>query len=161
VRDKVKAGALYLRAMETPQLDLLLKPYRSLPPRGFVFLMLALCAASFAAGMVFLSMGAWPVLPFLGLDVLLVWLAFKSNYAGARACERIRLFDDRLEIVRIDPWGRKQTQTLEPYWLSVANDERVTLRSHGKATVVGAFLSVSAQAELAAQLKNALQNWRA
>ncbi len=146
--------------METPQLDLLLKPHRSLPPRGFVAVMLALCAASFLAGMVFVSMGAWPVVPFLGLDVLLVWLAFRTSYAGARACERIRLYDDRLEIVRIDPWGRKRTQTLEPYWLSVANDERVTLRSHGKTTVVGAFLSVAAQAELAQSLRDALVRWR-
>lgn len=157
---KVKADALYSVAMETPQLDLLLKPHRSLPPRGFVYVMLALCLASFAAGMVFLSMGAWPVLPFLGLDVLLVWAAFKMNYAGARACERIRLFDDRLEIQRIDPWGRKQTHTLEPYWLAVANDERVTLRSHGKTTVVGGFLSVQAQADLADTLRAALAAWR-
>jgi len=146
--------------METPQLDLLLKPHRSLPPRGFVAVMLALCMASFAAGIVFVSMGAWPVVPFLGLDVLLVWLAFKTNYAGARACERIRLFADRLEIQRIDPWGRKRTQTLEPYWLSVAAGERVMLRSHGKATTVGAFLGVQAQADLADTLRAALAAWR-
>jgi uncharacterized membrane protein len=147
--------------METPQLDLVLKPHRSLPPRGFFWVMALLVGASFAAGAVFAAMGAWPVLPFLGLDVLLVWFAFKANYAGGRARERITLYRDRLEILSVDRWGRKQRRTLEPYWLSVGNDERVTLRSHGKATVVGAFLSVAAQAELAVQLEKALENRRA
>jgi uncharacterized membrane protein len=146
--------------METKLLDLVLKPHRSLPPRGFFWVMALLCAASFAAGAVFASMGAWPVLPFLGLDVLLVWAAFKASYAGARAREHIALYSDRLEIVSVDSWGRKQRRTLEPYWLNVEAGEQVALRSHGRRTVVGAFLDQQARADLARTLAEALAAWR-
>ncbi len=146
--------------METPQLDLVLKPHRSLPPRGFFWVMALLAGASFAAGAVFASMGAWPVLPFLGLDVLLVWFAFKANYAGARAREHITLYGDRLEILSVDSWGRKRRRTLEPYWLNVESGEEVALRSHGKRTIVGAFLDQQARADLARTLADALAAWR-
>ena len=58
---------------DAPQPELfsaLLTPHRSLNRTGFLVLMVALCAISFVAGMVFLLMGAWPVFGFFGLDVL-------------------------------------------------------------------------------------------
>ena len=60
---------------ELPQPELfsaLLTPHRSLNRTGFLVLMAFLCAVSFAAGMVFLLMGAWPVFGFFGLDVLVI-----------------------------------------------------------------------------------------
>jgi uncharacterized membrane protein len=143
-----------------PRLDLILRPHRSLGRRGFFWVMALLCTASFVAGAVFVAVGAWPVVGFLGLDVLLVWIAFKASYAGARARERVTLYDDRLEIERVDPWGRRQTQALEPYWLSVDHGEQLALRSHGKATIVGAFLTREARVKLARTLDDALRSWR-
>ena len=47
--------------------------------------MLCLGGLSFVSGMIFVLLGAWPVFGFFGLDVLLVYLAFRANYrAGAR-----------------------------------------------------------------------------
>ena len=45
--------------------------------------MLAVGGISFVGGMVFLIAGAWPVVGFLGLDVLLVYWAFRANYRAA------------------------------------------------------------------------------
>ena len=42
--------------------------------------MVAIGAVSFVAGVVFLLMGAWPVFGFFGLDVLLLYWAFRLNY---------------------------------------------------------------------------------
>ena len=61
-----------------------LTPHRSLGPRGFLILMSAVATVSFVAGFAFLLMGAWPVFGFFGLDVALVYLAFKLNYRAAR-----------------------------------------------------------------------------
>ena len=36
-------------------------------------------------------MGAWPVMGFFGLDVLLVYCAFKLNYRAGRLCEIVEL----------------------------------------------------------------------
>ena len=67
------------KPQETPTFRAVLHPHRSLGPRGFLILMLAIGGISFVTGMVFLSMGAWPVFGFFGLDVLLVYVAFKLN----------------------------------------------------------------------------------
>ena len=61
-----------------------LTPHRSLGPKGFLALMLAFGAISFATGIVFYIAGAWPVVGFLGLDVLLVYVAFRLNYRSGR-----------------------------------------------------------------------------
>ena len=50
---------------------------------GFLVVMLVVGAISFVAGMVFLLIGAWPVVGFLGLDVLLIYWALPANYRGA------------------------------------------------------------------------------
>ena len=49
-----------------------LTPHRSLSRTGFLALMIFLGTVSFAAGVAFLLMGAWPVFGFLGLDVLAI-----------------------------------------------------------------------------------------
>ncbi|MBI3507490.1 MAG: DUF2244 domain-containing protein [Proteobacteria bacterium] len=152
--------------MPDPFLDLTLRPHRSLSRSGFAVLMGLLCSVSFLAGIAFFAAGAWPVIGFLGIDVLLVWIAFRVNYARGRARERLTLHADRLEIERIDHWGRCRRHRLEPYWLTVELADRgaaaplVQLRSHGRTTVVGGFLPVGERAELARLLDEALARWR-
>ena len=50
----------------------LLTPHRSLGPTGFLILMACLGGLSFVSGIIFVSLGAWPVFGFFGLDVLLI-----------------------------------------------------------------------------------------
>ena len=95
----------------TPFLDLILRPHRSLSPAGFWALMALLAAFSFAGGIVFWLAGAWPVIGFIGIDLLLVYIAFKASYAGGRAYERVRLSADRLTVERVDPWGRRKSSS--------------------------------------------------
>ena len=81
---------------ERVHFDAVLRPHRSLSRSGFLILMLALGGVSFIAGMAFLLLGAWPVFGFLGLDVLLVYVAFKLNYRSGRLTEAVRLTDEQL-----------------------------------------------------------------
>ena len=85
-------------------LDLVLRPHRSLPKGGFRVLMAVLIAFGVAGGLVFLLLGAWPVLGFLGVDVVLVYLAFRVSYAAGRVYERIRLSPAALTVDRVDRW---------------------------------------------------------
>lgn len=62
-----------------------LTPHRSLSPRGFLILMSVLATVSFATGLLFASIGAWPVLGFFGLDVGIIYLAFRLNYRAGTA----------------------------------------------------------------------------
>ena len=61
-----------------------LTPHRSLGHVGFLVLMIVFGGVSFISGMVFLLMGAWPVFGFFGLDVLLLYWAFRLNYRARR-----------------------------------------------------------------------------
>src|ERR1700743_1787778 len=78
-----------------------LRPHRSLSRTGFILWMSFLGAVSFAAGVAFLVMGAWPVFGFLGLDVLAIYIAFRINFGRARAREEITVTPSELRVRRV------------------------------------------------------------
>src|SRR5262245_66677069 len=86
----------------------LLTPYRSLSPAGFMILMAVVGLVSFGTGLMFLMMGAWPVFGFFGLDVLLIYVAFRVNYRSGRRYETIDLSHDQLVLTRVHPSGRSE-----------------------------------------------------
>ena len=151
---------------EAPLLDVVVYPHRSLGPAGFLVLMSALCACSFAIGLVFFLSGAWPVVGFLGIDVLVVYVAFRLNYRAARAFETVRLTPTELAITLVDRHGRGRRITFQPYWLAVDMDEpprrdsRLTLRSHGRRLEIGRFLTPQEKVDLARRLRQALDRAR-
>jgi len=147
------------------RLDLVLRPHRSLSPLGFWVLMTVLAGFSFIGGIVFLLAGAWPVMGFLGVDVLLVYIAFRASYARGRAYERVRLSSDQLTVERVDPYGRREAFALQPHWLRVehdASDERGELRlaSHGHSLAIGGFLPPEERAEVAGVIRAAIAELR-
>jgi uncharacterized membrane protein len=155
---------------EVPQpvfLDTVLAPHRSLPRAGFVAVMAVFGGISFVAGMIFVLRGAWPVMGFFGLDVALVYLAFRINYRSARRQERIRLVSDALTVERLGVRGERRSWRFQPYWLRVTLEEksdesnRLTISSHGRSLVVGSFLGAGERRSLAGTLQDALARWRA
>ena len=153
-------------AEKTYLFDAVLQPNASLSPRGFVLLMVAVGAVSFVAGMAFMLMGAWPVLGFFGLDVALIYLAFKANYRWARMYETLKLTEDALVVERISPSGKVQRWRFQPYWLRVdierqaSGDAQIALSSHGKRLKIGSFLSPDERLEVAEALQRALGKLR-
>ncbi len=141
--------------------DAELTPHRSLSPRGFVILMSAVCAISFAAGLAFYLAGAWPVVGFLGLDVALIYIAFRINYRRASIQESLRLTRARLTVERVNHWGETKTWHFAPAWLQVAvagprPGRGLVLRSHGRALEIGRFLTLEERQDLAGALRRAL-----
>ena len=101
-------------------MDAELRPNRSLSMSGFQLVMIVMAVASFAVGCLFLSIGAWPVIGFFGLDVLLLWLAFRASYrAGARERERVRVTAARVDVARDDAKGQTRWWTASPYFARV------------------------------------------
>jgi uncharacterized membrane protein len=153
-------------ADETVLFDAVLRPNRSLSPRGFVILMLVLGGCSFAAGSAFVAIGAWPVFGFFGLDVLAVYVAFRLNYRSGRRYEALQLTARQLSLLRVNWRGQSERLDFQPYWLRVEIDEPVTqgsqilLTSHGRSTVIGSFLSPDERAEFARALRQALADLR-
>lgn len=71
--------------------------------------MAVLGGLSFVAGIVFITIGAWPVMGFLGLDVALIYVAFKLNYRAAKAVETIEVTRDTLIVQRFKPNGERRS----------------------------------------------------
>src|SRR6185437_5746330 len=116
-----------------------LTPHRSLSRVGFMALMGFVCFVSFAAGMVFLMMGAWPVFCFFGLDVLIIYWAFRINFRHARATEEISITHTELRVRRTSHRGHIVEWVLNPLWVQLDQEvheefgiERLYLVSRGR-----------------------------
>ena len=139
-----------------------LTPHRSLSPKGFRALMLALGAASLATGVLFVVNGAWPVVGFFGLDVLLVYVAFRLNYRSGRLYETLDLTPASLVLTRVHPSGRQERFDCNPYWARVNlrewPDGRTALSvvSRGTELAFGSFLTDDERRDLASALREAL-----
>lgn len=154
-------------ALETPTTGLsfeaFIHPYRSLGPAGHRLLLGAVVAANALAAAVMLWLGAWPVLGFLGLDILAVYYALRASHAQARACERVAIDGDTLVVERVDAKGHRRAWHFPSYWVSVSFDDEadergtVTLRSHGRALVIGECLAPGERKSFADALRQALR----
>ena len=77
--------------MEKTFLDITVLPYRSLSKKDFRSLMFIVSFIFFSVGVFFWYIGAWPVFGFLGLDVLLLYYAFKINYKSGEIFEIVKI----------------------------------------------------------------------
>jgi uncharacterized membrane protein len=141
----------------------LLTPYRSLNRTGFVVLMVFLSSVSFVAGGAFLMMGAWPVFGFFGLDVLVIYWAFKVNFRSAQAREEISMTPSELRVRRISHRGQVAEWVLNPLWVRLDQQvdqeygvERLYLVSGGRHVSIGRFLGPDEKASFAKALNAAL-----
>src|SRR5579872_2370924 len=94
-----------------------LRPHRSLGRTGFLVLMAFVSVVSFAAGVAFLLMGAWPVLGFFGLDALAIYWAFRINFRHARASEEISVTHSELRVRLVSHRGHVVEFVLNPLWV--------------------------------------------
>ncbi|MFS8037469.1 DUF2244 domain-containing protein [Xanthobacter sp. AM11] len=140
-----------------------LAPHRSLSRRGFFLVMAGIGAVSFVTGAVFLAMGAWPIFGFFGLDVLLVYIAFRANFRAARAREHILVTPSLVEVRREPARGRASTARLNPFWTRLWREDDdelgtldVALVSGARTVPVGRFLGPAEKAVLASDLTRAL-----
>ena len=140
-----------------------LTPHRSLSPTGFLIFMLVLGGLSFVSGMVFLMHGAWPIFGFFGLDVLLVYWAFRINYRTARAYEVVTVTASELKLRKVSHHGRVSEWTLNPLWVRLDRDEhaeygieRLYLVSRGRRVTIAGFLGLDEKASFAHALSHAL-----
>jgi uncharacterized membrane protein len=141
-----------------------LTPHRSLNRTGFLVLMAFLSAVSFAAGLAFLLMGAWPVLGFFGLDVFAIYWAFRINFRHAKASEEIWVTPSELRVRRVSHRGHVVEFVLNPLWVQLDQKihaefgiEKLYLVSKGRRVSIGSFLGPEEKASFAKALLAALQ----
>ena len=160
--------------MEKPTLlpddfDLVLRPNMSLSRRGFFWLMVFFTAISVIVGGYFWSLGAWPVFGFFGLDVALLYGAFRLNYRYGKRYETLSMAEEKLVFSQVTALGTARQWEFDPYWVRVSLERfgaqgedigALILSSHGKYVSVGAFLAPEERESLAASLQATLGGWR-
>src|SRR6478672_3926316 len=139
-------------APEAPQTEpalfsALLTPHRSLSGTGFLVVMGVIAGISFAGGVMFFFLGAWPVIGFLGLDVVLIYWAFRANYRAAAAYEEVTVTPSELHVKKVSPRGEVAEWSLNPVWTQLERESheefglmRLFLVSHGRKLAVAGFL---------------------
>jgi uncharacterized membrane protein len=128
-----------------------------------VIVMVLVGGVSFAAGLAFLMMGAWPVLGFFGLDVLLIYLAFRANYRAGTAYEEVFVRPSQLHVRKVSHKGDVSEWTLNPAWVRLEREvheefgiERLLLVSHGRKLPIAGFLSPDEKKSFADVLSTAI-----
>jgi uncharacterized membrane protein len=141
----------------------IITPHRSLSGTGFLVVMGLVGGLSFIGGLVFFLLGAWPVVGFLGFDVLLVYWAFRANYRAAAAFEEVTVTPSELRLRRVSHRGQVAEWVLNPVWTRLdreTHDEfgllRLFLVSRGRKLAIAAFLSPPEKESFAAALSRAL-----
>jgi len=138
-------------------------PHRSLGSAGFLIVMVAVGGISFIAGLVFLMLGAWPVFGFFGLDVFLVYWAFRANYRAAAAFEEVTVTASELRVRQVSYRGKASEWTFNPLWVKLDREtheefgiERLFLVSRGRRLPIASFLGPRQKESFAAALGAAI-----
>jgi uncharacterized membrane protein len=140
------------------------RPRQSLGDAGMRVVAVVLALGFGLSGILFLILGAWPVLGFAGAELLLVLGLLGMQRARASRCvEQVSLGDGQLSIRRVDGGGRTYQASLDPYWAKVRLAEdggRLVVGHRGQETEIGLFLNADEKRDLARALTGALRRYR-
>jgi uncharacterized membrane protein len=144
-----------------------LTPNRSLSRGGLRVVLALFVVALSVPAMILFSVGAWPIVGFLVLDVLAIWWALSSSMRQSRRYEKVTLWPDELELKRGTGRGREEELRFDPNAVKLVIDrdynERTTalhLRTRDSDTEIGAFLNPDDKASFAKAFGTALRKAR-
>ncbi len=152
---------------EQPVFAAELVPHRSLGRKGFRVLLVLTGAVCLLYGVFFMVTGAWPIGLFLGLDFLLLYVAFRVNYRAAKAREEVTVSRTNLSIRKFSPAGRMVEHRFNPFWarFRVNRHEEIGILSmyvsgEGRTTDIGSFLNPDDRESFAKAFRGALATVR-
>ena len=144
-----------------------LVPHRSLDRKSLRIVLFVFGACCLVSSLPFLLLGAWPVAGFMGLDVALVYLAFRASFRAAQAYEDVSLTPLELAVARVSPAGARQEWRFSPGFVRLEREEhedygvtRIDLVSRGRRLELASFLGPQAKAAFARDLTGALAQAR-
>lgn len=144
-----------------------LTPHRSLTPAGKRIVITLVAALALVPGVLFYEVGAWPVVGFMGLDVLAIWAAMTVSLRGGKSYEVLTLWPGALELRKVDARGGEETLGFMPlsvrFLVERDFNERVTalwLRDGERKVALGAFLSADEKLSLSKAFGSALRKAR-
>ena len=136
-------------------------------PRGIKIVIGLLCCLALLPGLIFYLLGAWPVVGFMGLDVLALYWALTYSFRDGKRYEQVTLWVDRLEVRQVSAKGEENVETFNPFYSRLVIDrdfdERTTaikLRSQDRELIIGSFLNPDDKASFSQAFGTALRKAR-
>ncbi|RUT30166.1 DUF2244 domain-containing protein [Arsenicitalea aurantiaca] len=144
-----------------------LTPHNALSATGLRNVMIVFAGLAALPSLIFFQLGAWPILGFMGLDILLVWWALSASRRAGRRFEEVTLWSDALEIRQVSAAGAENHERFNPFYVRLVierdYDERTTalrLRTRERELEIGAFLNPEDKASFAKVFGSALRKAR-
>ncbi|MEE9426945.1 MAG: DUF2244 domain-containing protein [Paracoccaceae bacterium] len=149
-------GAFSYSNGDDPALQVTLWPYRSLPPKGFVwFIAITFVMFMFPLLALLGTTALWGLLPFLMGALALVWYFLRRNTADGQLQEILTLWHDHIDLTRHNPRKPDQNWHANPHWVRIKLqpeggpvENYITLRGNERTVEIGAFLSPKERGEL-------------
>lgn len=131
----------------------------SLTSGGRVIVFAFIFTVSVGIAVAFAAIGAWPVLPFAGLEMLVLYLAFRHVERHAGDFERIAIEGDS---VRVESWeaGQHRCHEFNRCWARLVVEpggDRVALRSHGRELAIGRLVDAERRLAMARAIERELR----
>lgn len=132
------------------------RPNRSLSPQGRLICLLIFAATSTGVAAAALFAGAWPVLPFAGLEIAVLWWAFSAIAKGDDDFEEFSVAGDEVSFnvrrreQRISVRGNRHWVRVEQ--MIDGRHCRLQLNYAGRSYPMGALLSDDQRASWAREL---------
>lgn len=130
----------------------------SLSATGRILVFASLALVTLAISLGFAIRGAWPIMPFAGLECVALWLVYRWLKRHEGDYELITVERDRV-VVEVRDGDVSRRDELSRAWAQVSivagRDGRPTvwLRSHGRAVEFGKWMTDAARLQAARQLK--------
>lgn len=150
----------------TIYLETELRPNASLSRPAFLGVMGVVGLFSFAAGILYWQVGAWPVFGFFGLDALAIWFAFRLSFRGQEQVTYVRVDEANVRLWHMQRGKPDKKADIPTAFVRIALDEPVTHNSfltlqYGQtAWVIGRFLTPKKRKAFAKELRAAIRNAR-
>ena len=147
-------------------LDIKIYRNQSLTTRGLYILMFFITIPASYIGISFYVLGAWPVLGFMGFEILLIYIAFKILFYKNKFYEHIILDSEKLNILFKKKNKIIKKIELEPTWVQVKiekiyeNEDTLIVSSHGKKIILANYLIPEERLKLAGKIKSGLREWK-
>ena len=127
--------------------------------RWFLFFFGVVCLL---VGLVFMSLGAQPVLGFMGLEVVLLYFVYKYCERNGRQSEHVTISSDHLIIRITDRYGCVSLARFDPRWVefrlaSNAAGGGLIVTSKGRSRKFGNFLNLHEREMVLDLLKRTLR----
>ena len=142
----------------------LIRPNCSLSWRETIQFYLGVLLVSLGIAIAFALRGAWLILPFAGLEMLVLGAALYVVARRAARWQEISINVDSVRVIDQGP-GQRQMRSFQRAWAKVIHEDaanknhpsRLSIRSHGRSVEIGTCLNETEKRDLAEQLSRAVR----